>query len=241
MGRRNFISTSLINRMLASSRAEKRREENRQLIQAQNGPKELEPEYSIDYIDFNEQSRSTKIHFRKTVHYRTIDRYVQQNYERYPIYSGWKTKTSSFTKSIKLTNEELENLYQNTDEFLRDFAVEIITKLPEELTPSWYIKESIDTDYIQKINAQEDLTKSAHTELQNNLQNNNKKIAEIKQTISLKNNEKGKIKLKVTKLSEKVNNAEKRKKNLLLSVVTLFIYSYLRSEKRISKLISKKK
>lgn len=236
MGRRSFISATAINRLIASSRAAQRRKENQQLIQSQSGPKELEPEYSIDYIDFNEQSRSTKIHFRKTVHYRTIDRYIQQNYERYPIYSGWKTKTSSFSKSIKLTNEELENLKYNNDSFIHDFAFEIVSKLPEELSPAWYIKDCIDEDYRQKIAEQNNLKSDAHNTLQTKTQENNDNIAKISQKIQLNEKEKYKNELKLARIEKKIDKFNNHQKNFFLSVITFGIYSYLGSQHRISKL-----
>ena len=125
MGRRSFISISAISRLMASSRAEERRRETDAIIANNRSlQKELSPTYSLDDVDFNEQNRIAKLSFQKTINYRTVDRYIQKNYERYPIYSGWKTKRSFIKKRIKLTNSELEKLNCNADSLIASITTD---------------------------------------------------------------------------------------------------------------------
>ncbi len=211
MGRRSLIPVSAISRLLSSSRAAKRRAENQKIINSQNGPKQLDPEYTILTLDFNTQTRNTKISFSKTVRYRTVERYIQQNYERYPIYSAWKSKTSTFTKSVKLTNAALEELYRNDDEFIRSFAFEIITKLPEELAPSWFLKECIDEEYKEKITEQNKLKSDAKNKLQETLKNNKIQSDKFSGTMQFKEQQKIKTEKKLLKIEQKLKKAKNHK------------------------------
>ena len=52
-------------------------------------PKELPPTYSIDNIVFNEYSRVARITIIETTKYRTIEKYKQVNYKKYPVYSRY--------------------------------------------------------------------------------------------------------------------------------------------------------
>ena len=102
-------------------------------------------EYSMQSFSFDPDTRNASIVFVKTTKYRTIVRYVQENYEKYPVYSDWKTKQKTIKKSIKLTNSTLENLCyyaDDSDGIIRRFADLIILKLgKQEYFPSWIIKK----------------------------------------------------------------------------------------------------
>lgn len=241
MGRRSFVSVAAINRLISASRANEKRKYNEALIQA-NGSKqkELEPEYSINNVTFNEQTRATKIEFAKVVRYRTVERYVQQNYQRYPIYSDWKIKRSYITKNIKLTNSAIEELDQNADPLIKDFSFEIITWLKNDaLYPSWYQKMCLEEDCkiknSEQLNAKQEETKkldatkaiAIETINQNNLLKKQVERKEIK------------TKKKISRVENKIEKFHKRKKNLLLSIITFSIYHYLRSPKRLTKLETK--
>lgn len=113
------------------------------LIQAnQRKSKVGDTVYSLNYVDFNATTRAAKVTFECTKQYRTVERYVTRNHQRYPVYSDWKYKTTTIKKTVRLTNENLEALNQHEDDLIRDFAAEIIVNLEnEDLIPSWLHKE----------------------------------------------------------------------------------------------------
>lgn len=132
--------------MIESYRNKKEREEtHRYLINKstmQGNEKEPAPEYAISEFDFDRTSRIAHIEFTQLQKYRTITRYATRNYVKYPVYSDWKTRKKTITKTLKLTNLELEGLNDNDDFLVRKFAKEIIIRInDEELFPSWFIKE----------------------------------------------------------------------------------------------------
>ena len=241
MGRRSLFSVSSINRILSAARAQQRRNENSALINAQSGPKQLPPEYAIAYIDFKETTRVAKIMFRKTVYYRTVERYVQQNYEKYPIYSDWKTKTSTFQRSVKLTNAVLESLEAHSDEFIRQFAFEIITNLAnDELVPSWYIKECISEDYRAKFKDLEKIKTDKWTTLEKDVADLNALIQS--KNIDLQANEKIRHKniRKFISLLKKLEKTFAHKASLIKSIFSFCIYRYFGSQKRLAILDKKR-
>ena len=75
-------------------------------------------EYKLLNLNYFEPTHTAKIEFQKLENYRTIVRYVQRDYQRYPVYSNWKVKTSKIKKSLKINSETLENLKNNLDFFL---------------------------------------------------------------------------------------------------------------------------
>ena len=107
-----------------------------------------ESTYSLESVDFNISSRMAKIVFDCTTRYRTVERYVTQNYQRYPVYSDWKTKSKAISRSIKLTNDALENLNEHGDPLIREFSGEIVKSLKnEDLIPSWLMRKRIKAEY----------------------------------------------------------------------------------------------
>lgn len=242
MGRRYGFSFSAINRVIAANRAAEKRRINSEIIAENSGKrKELEPEYSIHDFDFNEQTRVAKVEFEKLVRYRTVERYIQQNYERYPIYSGWKIRTSSTQKSIKLTNANLETLNQHSDPLVRKFAFEIVSRLKnQDLFPSWFQKDCIEEEYKANDEEQRKHLSSARSSLENlrissqaEIDDNNKKLEPIKA-------KKQRTENKITSLGRKIEKAKERKPNVLLSIITIGIYAYLKSSRRIVRLENKK-
>ena len=243
MGRRSLISVSAISRLMASSRAEERRREADAIIANNRSlQKELPPTYSLDDVDFNEQNRIAKLSFQKTVNYRTVDRYIQKNYERYPIYSGWKTKRSFIKKSIKLTNTELEKLNYNADDLIREFAFEIITWLKNpDLTPSWFYKQCIEEEFRQKNLKQNKIESDAYKEHEKLVSITKKKIAEKTEKVKVLKKENSILQNKIDKLSKKIEKTQNHKKNLFLSIITFAIYHYFGSSFRLNKLSEKLK
>ena len=143
MDRRSFISTAIIKRIASAYNRKKGKRYNNGLIIAdeQGNEKERPPQFSLTKVDFNITSRIARIEILQTREYRTIQRYITKNYEKYPIYSEWKIKKKILKKTLKLTNSELELLNVNQDDLIKMFAEEIIIALNnEELFPSWFIE-----------------------------------------------------------------------------------------------------
>ena len=226
-----------INRIISSSNRRAKEEERQALINSQGGPKELPPNYVLQNVNFNETTRVAKIEILQSQKYRTIDRYVTQNYVKYPIYSDWKVKTKLYKKSLKLTNQELEYLNVNDDTLICDFAKEIILALNnEDLIPSWFIEEMLEEEYKEILkNLDSDLAEFCH--------DYNSKISAIKVQINEKEtqllphqkkyNSKNK---KFQRILKKINNITQAKKSAIKSLLTLFIYNYLISETRKNRL-----
>lgn len=241
MGRRSFISMTTINRLVSASNRIKREEQANQLIQEQQGKrKELPPSYSLISVDFNADTRVAKIVIEQKNQYRTIERYITQNYTRYPIYSDWKCKTKNITRIIKLTNKELETLYYNPDNYISQFAEEIIATLNrEDLFPSWFIKNFLRREFNEKVQSLDteynNYYKNSNLEIENQLKliNQNKiDISEISKLIALKE-------ICVDKFRIKINKIDTAPKSIFLNLITLFIYKYLTSDKRKQKLLNK--
>ena len=209
MGRRSLISITTIKKITAAANRINRERYNTKLINSQGGnEKERPPRFSLSNVEFNITTRVTRIEFLQTQEYRTIKKYVTQNYVKYPIYSEWKTKQKTLKKTIKLTNSELEQLNVNSDELIKMFADEIVFKLNnEELFPSWFIKKYL------KIELDYDL-KSMKDNLMNFKINQNNKILVQQKEINGLNIENKKLAKELVKLEKKKN-----KKNNLLNKV----------------------
>lgn len=235
------ISYSSINRLAASFRASAAQRERERLIQQQSDvEKELEPEYDLYDVDFDSQTRITKITFLCTKYYRTIDRYVTQDYQRYPIYSDWKIKKSYIKKRIKLTNQNLEQLNFNDDDLISDFSSEIILKLNDpELIPSWLAIEIIKNDFYEYVDSEKQKEKSAYENYLSIKHTNEEKIKSSNDTISNLTFILNKKTLKLEKVTNRIQKIELRKKSIFLSIVTLFIYSISRSNFRKNRLVKK--
>lgn len=234
MGRRSLISMTTINKLISASNRRAREEQASQLIEAQkNIQKELPPSFSIKNIEFNEETRNAKIIFLQKNQYRTITRYVTQNYVKHPIYSDWKYKYKEINKTVKLTNKELEYLNFNSDPLICRFANEIIAALNnEELFPSWFIRYFLEKEYKEKVMNWDEEKENYHNKInlkiigfRNRIKLNKTDIEETKKIQNKFFHENDKIKRKI----EKIN---KSKKSFFLGLVTFFIYTYLNSNKR---------
>ena len=147
------ISVTQIQRWISTANRLKRERRNEELIQAQAGQeKDMLPEQSLVSVDFNKETRVAHVVFEETQMYRTIDRYVTQNYVKYPIYSSWKTKCKTIKKTLKLTNERLEDLHCDSDRLVRIFANDIIAALNDDsLYPAWFIMRFYADEYKEKL------------------------------------------------------------------------------------------
>ena len=223
-----------IKKIASASNRIKREKYNNELIKAQGeNIKERPPKYNLTKVDFNITSRIARIEILQSQEYRTIQKYITQNYERYPIYSEWKIKEKTIKKTLKLTNSELEVLNSYDDDLIKMFAEEIIISLDnEELFPSWFIKiflkRELDADL-----------QTLKEELDSYVGNQNNKITTQQSYIENYNNEifatnkilqkKKKKKARIESILTKISNA---KHNMLKSIMTLGIYDYLISNKR---------
>lgn len=233
MGTRSIISISAIKRMVSASNRIKREKYNNELLMAQGNGKEMPPQFSLSKVDFNITSRIARIEILQSQEYRTIQKYITRNYEKYPIYSEWKVKEKILKKTLKLTNSELESLNNNEDDLIKMFAEDIIIELNnEELIPSWfiklYLKRELDSDlkiikkelnsfvYNQK---KEIITQETNIDIYNN------EIIKYTRTLNKQLKRKNKLESKLTKLS----NA---KPSIIKTLISFGIFNYLISNKR---------
>ena len=132
MGRRTIIPMSTIKRLAALSNKNQRQNYNAQLLSSQENEKQTPPTYTLIDFNFNLNTRNTRIEFLQKQSYRTIERYITQNYVKYPVYSEWKIKEKKIPKNIKLTNSVLESLNKHEDELIRLFSEKIVLLLNNE-------------------------------------------------------------------------------------------------------------
>ena len=240
MSRRSFISITTINRLAVASNRAKKANYNNALIKAQGGnTKELPPIYSLTNVDFNIATRVAKIEIRQSQKYRTIQRYVTQNYVKYPIFSEWKLREKIINKTLKLTNAELESLNVHPDNLIKMFAEEIVIQLNnEELFPSWfillYLRKELDED-LQHI----------QQELNLFVDSQNQKIEKYKRDVRFYNDEKQNFVFslsiqdkKKNKITKKLAKLSSLKPNILKTILSFGLYGYFISVKRQSKLNS---
>ena len=202
--------------------------------------KKLPSEYSLLHVDFDPASRRTKITFIERVRYRTIERYITQNYERHPEYSEWKSKAKEITRSIRLTNEALESLRTNPDRLIADFAYEIISALSsKELLPAWFIRrqfcEMEENQVALLVQKKNELSQQCAADCRH-LQAEIRSTEETQEqhTFDLKYYEKA-----MTKYNAKIHKILCKRQNkaaFLLNILSLFIRYALLSEKRLQKI-----
>lgn len=239
---RSAFRMSDLNRIVSACRQRKKEKERIALINAQGGNcKELKPTYTLQNVIFNDVTRMAKIEFIEEQTYRTVVRYVTQNYVKYPIYSSWKTKTKTITKNIKLTNAELERLNCNNDFLIREFAKDIIVALNnKELLPSWFLIECLKSEFQEKIDNIETQFFAYNSSAQTSIKTYQCHIT--KNQTELKANNELLIKKQniLQKLQNKLIKIESYKPSIIKSVFTLFVYNYLKSSKRKAKITALK-
>ena len=238
---RNYpISTTAINHMISASSRMKKERERQKMIASSGGEKERPATYELDSLTWNEDSRIAQIKIIETKHYRTVERYVISDYKKYPILSDWKSKRKTITKSIKLSNFELENLQHNDDNLIRTFATEIVAKVGNpELYPSWFIKNVYKSEYEH---TKEDIKRSIDNRkklMQDYASSNSAQASKLK-------NECGEIEKNLeilnkhrVRYSKRCEKAEARQKSIVKSMITFFVYDFLRSPKYINNLRDK--
>ena len=242
MGRRSFgISFSQINRMASASRARAKVREREAIINGQRGiATETGPTYELSRFDFNEQTRVAHIEFLEIKKYRKIERYVTQNHIRHPIYGGWNTRTKTIKKTIKLTNQNLENLRENEDHLIRTFCYEIISKLgKEDYYPAWFIisvlKDEKDFEIDETYNKYGEIIKSEKGQIKSRT----KMISEGESEISFFSYSLKEFEKKHDRVLVSIEKAKTRKHIVVFSVLTFGIYLAAHSKRRIKRLENK--
>lgn len=107
----------------------------------QNTATEFYPGYSLKSVTYNERLHRCKVVIIKFTKYKTIVRYVQRNYVKYPVYSDWKSRSKLIEKSISFTREDIERLKSNEDNLIAGFAFLILYTLKRtDLYPAWFYR-----------------------------------------------------------------------------------------------------
>lgn len=154
---------------------------------------------------FNKSTRIFELKIRDEKYYKTVERYVQRNYERYPIYSETKKKIKYIEKKIKLTNATLESLNDHNDDIISSSASHIIIDVNDvEFVPYWFMLIWLGKFYTSKIDISNNKIKSLNsqylvdsTAIQNSLL---KCQNELNDAEAFKNN----LVLKISKISRKL-------------------------------------
>lgn len=227
MGRRSIIPVSQVRKLISSFNAIKKiKQQNEVINSSRNSEKEMPPKYNLVSVDFNEISRVARLEFIEYTKYRKIERYITRNYVRYPIYGDWNEKSKTIKKTIKLTNEILENLDHNSDFLIDKFACEIIERLNNpDLVPSWLIKLLLNEQLNDEVNLN-------HKNLDEYLKNNDSKISaidmEMKRYIGSKqyySKVKEKFVRKSQRIQKRISFLEKRSLYIIVSIFTLGIFA----------------
>lgn len=201
--------------------------------------KELPPQYSLLNMEFNSNSRIAHIEILQTKKYRTIQKYITEDYTKHPVYSKWKVKERLIKKTIKLTNSELELLNIHEDDLIKLFSEEIVINLnSEDLLPSWFIKLYLKREFNSNIKVIQD-------ELDLFVKQEENKIVDMQENIIIFNDdnthlkdmliEQNKIKNDLVVKISKLNNL---KPNILKAIFSFGIYNYLISDKRKNNIVS---
>ncbi len=245
MGKKVLISATKIKKAISASNRLIKEKNNDLLIKAQSGKEKIKkPQYALDNVDFDLESRVTRINFIQKQEYRTIERYITKNYVKYPIYSNWKIHEKKIKKVIKLTNSTLESLNKNEDYLIRTFANEILETIGNpEIFPSWYLKEYLQTEHIKQIKSLTDKLLTYENEqlntikkLQQQIKLSEDKLFSSKIIMNFKKKKSKKRKKKLEKLKNKQNNFFKTFFTLGLYKCYISKRNVARIEKNIKKL-----
>lgn len=217
-----------------------RDEDYEKVLQSQNLDTEAPLEYELRDLSFTEHTRVARITFVKIRTYRTVERYVQRNNQKYKIYSEWKKRESKVAPiTLKLTNDVLENLKnrnfliknnilkrkEQVDLIARS-AFDIIAKLAilsenSSLMPSWFEKELLQRELLQ-------------TTVLIGQEINNAKLA-----IANAEKEIQDFELQNKQIEDKIETISRRRASKILfwifSILTVGIYAYLHSANALEK------
>lgn len=238
--RNSVVKTTTISRII-SNIVNVRKSQN-DLIK---NSKKTEPEilYEIKDFDFNNKTRVAHINFLETTYYKKILRYVTQDYVKYPVYSDWISKNKIVKKTLKLTNENLENLKTDADPLIKQFSYEIVSKLNNpDLYPSWFIIDTLRTELKFKVDEIIEKFDQLNICEQNTINELNKLNREQSSKLSKAYGEISHLKDDSNELTNLICRAKKvsAKFYWLFTVLTLGLYAWFHSQKRICRLENEK-
>lgn len=239
--RRSAFSKADINRIFSAIQQHQRDEYIKQLKRIENSTqKELAPYYKLISIDFDTETRNTKLEFKQFKKYRTIERYVTQNYIKYPVFSEWKTKTKIIHKSIRLTNSELENLSTHEDDLISRHATDIVYLLDDpSLYPSWFIKKMLAAQTTEKINSLKAKYEIEISSKSTQNINNEEQIKDYRKRIQDICTEIYSLNHLSETINKKINRCKRTPLSIIICVITLGLFCWFISSKRKTKLIQK--
>lgn len=197
----------------------------------------------VEQVEYKKDAQVFKVQIKISTLSPKIQRYIQRNYKRYPIYD---TKPSvskrNVSGTIEAKGETLENLQNNNDTDISECAIEIariIHHFYPEFTPSWYFKNIANQEYKKK---RTDAYNMAEDEKKNNFKNRKfirYKIRGDKEKLSALLRNKNKVNKIIKRLEKKLEKAENPTFATIKKILSLGIYHYLVSSRRVEKLKSK--
>lgn len=241
MGRGNFISFSSIERLCGMLRHSQQVKERNTIIESQVGIEKDKPAtFSLRNVDFNIDTRICRIEIQQSQQYRTIQKYVTRDYQKYPVYSEWKTRSKTIKKTIKLTNGELESLNTNSDPLIRRFADNIILSLKcEELFPAWFIIKYLRLELKEILKQYDDELNQFILKTNSLISRCKRNIADRKDLIDATDKQVNALQKKLDKQLSIVNKINNAKPNFAKYIFSFGIYAYLISKKRKNKISAK--
>lgn len=197
--------------------------------------------YKLIDADFVEHTRVVKLSFVKIKTYRTVERYIQRDHEKFKIYSDWKEKESKVPAiTLKLTNNVLENLRDanfllesgvikksDAADLVAEYALDILWKVVTNaekayLVPSWMEKAVLAAERTRKINSLKD------------------EEAKYTAAINTSNDKIRQMEAESAKLKSRLQKISKARENkflfILLSILSLGLYAVVNSEKLLKEL-----
>lgn len=244
MGRRSYgLSMTTINKIVSSMNSERKESARKSLISSQQKiSREQDPQYALKEFDFNCDSKIAHISFLETTYYRKIVRYVTQNYTRYPIYGDWISKSKTIKKTIKLNNENLENLKYNTDFLFAQFSYEIVSKLNNpDLFPSWFVIETLYREERIEIKNIKEKYNYLNQQEELSIDELNEKIIKQNSELNKQYKEVAILEENLNKKNKSITKAKSRSHYWLFTIITFGLYALKHSRKRVCKLECEKK
>jgi hypothetical protein len=223
--------------MASAIRAGEKRQAANALIEENSGVSTREePTYELLSVDFNDKTRGATAFFEESTRYRKIDRYVTQDYVRYPVYSDWKTKTKEIRKTLRLTNENLEGLNCDPDPLIADFAFDILTEIGDEsILPSWYNRMIIEEKAKNQLEALKGARNGEKETHENHLASIEKDMAENTMTIGIHERHIPEAEKRRDKFQKKVDKIDHYRRSVFLDIITFSIHWFLRRPARRNK------
>ena len=219
-------------------------EDFKKALASQNLDTEAPLRFRLQGLEFVKHTRVARVNFVKIRTYRTVERYIQRDNEKFKIYSDWKEKENKIPViTLKLTNSVLENLWdtdfliENTivkkseaAELISEYAFDILYKLlcdfkTEHLMPSWMEKALLEKEMEQKIDA----LQSERMMREGGIRAADAEIHKLKQ-------DNAELRDSIQKLSAAREN---RFIFVLLSILSLGYYAFANSRKRLEQLIAR--